>query len=97
MEATGLVHKEESDETRRNAPPIEEPPRPQPTPQDFSLLLFMMQQQMLSKNMMHQAQMEYQKLQTETVAAQNKLIDELKKELVTSKSHNAKGQNQLSH
>ena len=73
VEASGLVHDEESDVTSRNALPRDEPPPPppQPTPQDFSSLLFMMQQQMQSQHMMYQAQMEYQKLQTETVAAQN--------------------------
>ena len=50
----------------------------------------MMQQQMQSQNMMYQAQMEYQKLQTETLAAQDKSIDELKRELATAKSNNAK-------
>ena len=44
VEATGLVHDEELD-TRRKAPPTEEPLPPKPTPQDFSSLLFMMQKQ----------------------------------------------------
>ena len=79
VEATWLVHDEESDTTSHNAPPTHEPPPPQPTPQDFNSLLFMMQQQMQSQNMMYQAQMEFQKLQTKTVAAQNKSNDELKK------------------
>ena len=92
VEAIGLVHDEELDAASRNAPPTHEPPPPQPTPQDFSSLLFMMQQQMQSQNMMYQAQMEYQKLQMETVAAQNKSIDELKKELAIAKSNNAKEQ-----
>ena len=51
-----------------------------------------MQQQMQSQHMMYQAQMEYQKLQTETVAAQNQSIEELKKELATAKSNKAKEQ-----
>ena len=90
VEVTGLVHDdEEVDTTRRNAPPPDEPLPPQPTQQDFSSLLFMMQQQMQSQNNMYQAQLEYQKLQTETVAAQNKSIDELKKEVATAKSSNA--------
>ena len=50
----------------------------------------MMQQQIQSQNMIYQAQMEYQKLQMETVAAQNKSINKLKKELATAKSNNAK-------
>ena len=90
VEATGLVHDEESDTTSRNAPHTHEPPPPQPTPQDFSSLLFMMQQQMQSQNMMYQAKMEYQKLQTETIAAQNKSIEELKREVATAKSNSAK-------
>ena len=94
VEASGLVHDEESDVTSRNALPRDEPPPPppQPTPQDFSSLLFMMQQQMQSQHMMYQAQMEYQKLQTETVAAQNQSIEELKKELATAKSNKVKEQ-----
>ena len=42
--------------------------------------------------MIYQAQMEYQKLQMETIAAQNKSIHKLKKELATAKSNNAKEQ-----
>ena len=70
-EAKGLVHNEESKATSHNTSPTHEPPPPppQPTPQDFSSLLFMMQQQMQSQNMIYQAQMEYQNLQTETIAA----------------------------
>ena len=91
VEATGLVHDEELDATNRNALPTHEPPPPpQPPPQDFSSMLFMMQQQMQSQNMMYQAHLEYKKLQMETVAAQNKVIDELKRDLVIAKSNNAK-------
>ncbi len=56
VEASGLVHDEESHVTSRNALPTDEPPPPppQPTPQDFSSLLFMMQQQMQSQHMMRE-------------------------------------------
>ena len=83
--------------------PIPPPQLPQPTPQDFSSLLFMMQQQIQGQNMLYQTQMEslqrqhkeqldQQKLQMETILSQNKAIDELKRELGIAKSANAKEQ-----
>ena len=82
----------------------QQPPQPlQPTPQYFSSLLLMMQQQIQGQNLMYQSQMEnlqqqhkeqllQQKLQMETILSQNKAIDELKKELGEAKAANSKEQ-----
>ena len=109
VDVTGEVQNEEAGATAQAIPTVGTVPvlpqqqqQPiQPTPQDFSSLLLMMQQQIQGQNMMYQSQMEnlqqqhkeqllQQKLQMETILSQNKAIDDLKKELDEAKAANTK-------
>ena len=109
VDVAGEVQNEEAGATAQAIPTVgtvpviqQQPPQPlQPTPQDFSSLLLMMQQQIQGQNLMYQSQMEnlqqqhkeqllQQKLQMETILSQNKAIDELKKELDEAKAANSK-------
>ena len=111
VDVAGEVQNEEAGATAQAIPTVgtvpviqQQPPQPlQPTPQDFSSLLLMMQQQIQGQNLMYQSQMEnlqqqhkeqllQQKLQMETILSQNKAIDELKKELDEAKAANSKEQ-----
>ena len=89
VDVAGEVQNEEAGATAVGTVPViqQQPPQPlQPTPQDFSSLLLMMQQQIQGQNLMYQSQMEnlqqqhkeqllQQKLQMETILSQNKAID----------------------
>ena len=112
VDVAGEVQNEEAGATAQAIPTVgtvpviqQQPQSLQPTPQDFSSLLLMMQQQMQGQNLMYQSQMEnlqrqhneqllQQKFQMETILSQNKAIDELKKELGEAEAAKAESNRQ---